>query len=136
MAAPRLRLGDILVREGLVAQAQLDKALEIQKKGSKENLGAIFIRLGVISEKNLVETLSKQLEIPYASREKGLLSPARDADLLRRVPEEFARKHLVIPILRQGQTLTVALADPLDLVLIDNLRLISGCQNVTRVIAT
>jgi len=135
MKRQHFKLGEILVKEGLVTEEQIAKALQLQKKNFGESLGRILVSSKVISEEDLVITLSKQLNIPYASREKGLLTPSREQELDKLVPEDFSRKNCVLPLSRHENSLTVALSDPLDLVLLDNLRAITGC-NINPVIAT
>ncbi len=127
MKRQHLKLGELLVKEGLVTEAEIHKALEIQKKSFGETLGRILVSTKVLSEMDLVLTLSKQLGIPYASRDKGLLTPSAEHGLTKLVPEDFARKHCVLPLSRHENSLTLALSDPLDIVLMDNLRAITGC---------
>ena len=120
------RLGEILVKDGLITAEQLTKALEAQKKTPDEPLGSILVKQGALPEKDLAITLSKQLNIPYASRETLLEVGTKNQDVLKLVPEEFARKCNVLPIALRHHYLTVALADPDDLILLDNLRKITG----------
>jgi type IV pilus assembly protein PilB len=137
MAERRLRLGDILVQAKLITEEHLAEALEKQKKDDKgESLGIILVKLGHITEKDLILTLSKQLGVPYASNEKGTLTPKKAQDLQKRITEEFARKNSVLPLSYLEGSLTVAMSDPLDIVAIDNIKMISGCTNVNRVIAS
>lgn len=128
-----LKLGELLIKEGLVSEEQLLKALEIQKRGSSDAVGHILFKLGALSEKDLVLTLSEQLNIPFVSNEKGLLKPA-DPDLAKLIPEEFARKHAVLPLSLHYNSLTVAMADPTDVMLLDNLSKITG-HRINRVIS-
>ena len=134
MSKQYLRLGELLITEGLLTREQLDRALELQKQSPNELLGTIVVKLGFVSETNLTIALSKQLNIPYISREKGLLTPNKEQDLSKLIPEEFARRNSVLPLSLHHNSLTVALADPLDIVLLDNLRQITGYK-IHRVIA-
>jgi type IV pilus assembly protein PilB len=128
MSSPRAKLGDLLVLSGLITPEQLERALDIQKKAHGESLGAVLLSQEAITEADLVRVLSKQLSIPYATREKGLLSPAREQGLERLVPEEIARRYGVLPLSRHLNSLTIALTDPMDLIVLDNLRKVTGCQ--------
>ena len=129
-----LRLGDLLLKEGFITQEQLKKALEIQaKEGGR--LGEILVRMGAVKEEDVVSTLGKQLGIPYFSLGTGMLKPAIDQGLEELIPKEFAIKNLVLPLSRILKSLTCAMYDPLDLVLIDNLRKLTGCE-INPVIAT
>jgi len=127
------KIGQILLKEKIVTEEQLQKALEVQKKeGGK--LGDILITLGIVTEKDIVLAVAKQLSIPYASYSKGLLKPASQ-ELAKLIPEDYCRKHLVLPISRHMNSLTVAFVDPLDLICIDNLRHMTGCE-INPIIAT
>jgi len=130
----REKLGQILLKEGLVTEEQLEKALEIQKKeGSR--LGDTLINLGIVTEKDIVIAMAKQLSIPYVSYAKGLLKPAENQDLAKLIPEDCARKNVLLPISRHLKSLTVAFMDPLDLITIDNLKRMTGCD-INPIIAT
>ncbi len=134
MTKKHLRLGELLLKEGLITQEQLLKVLELQKKGSPDAVGTLLFKLGAITEKELIETLSKQLGIPFMTKENGLLKPVADQELNKLIPEEFARKHCIIPISKHFKSLTIAFSDPTDVVLIDNLRKITG-MDIQRVVA-
>jgi type IV pilus assembly protein PilB len=121
-----LRLGEILINEGLINATQLEKAIDIQK---------ILVKLGMVKEDRMVAALGRQLNIPYFSLGTGMLKPASDQELQRLIPRDFAIKSFVLPLSRTLNSLTVAMADPLDLILIDNLKKITGCE-VNPVIAT
>lgn len=121
------KLGQILLNEKIITEEELKKAFEIQKKeGAK--LGDLLVKLGLVSEKDIMVALAKQLSIPYASYSKGLLKPAEDQQLSKSVPEEFARVHSLLPISKHLNSLTVAFVDPLDLITIDSLRHMTGCE--------
>lgn len=129
-----LKLGDILLKDGLITKEQLSKALQLQKEKGVERLGTILVKMGIVSEKDVAAALSKQWGIPFASRDTGILKPNLEQKLNALVPEEFARKNLVLPLFRHGASLTVALADPTDIVVLDHLRKLTGC-NIHRVVA-
>jgi len=129
-----LKLGDILVKEGFITPEQLKEALEIQRREGGR-LGEILVKTGLIKEEVVVSTLGKQLGVPYFSLGTGMLKPAADQDLDKLVTKDFAIKNLVLPLSRTLNSLTCAMYDPLDLVLIDNLRKITGCE-INPVIAT
>ena len=130
-----LRFGEILLKNGVVTPSQIEKALEAQKESPGQLIGQILMELGAITEKDVAATLGQQMNIPYASLESGLLKPAAEQNLNKLLPEETARKHRVLPLYRHENSLTVAIADPTDIVVLDNLRKITGCH-ITRIIAT
>src|SRR3989338_255753 len=117
----RIRLGELLLSKGLVTAAQMSEAVARQRK-TRERLGETLVNLGIVSEETLANTLAEQLEIPYGTLANNLLSPAKGLGLERIVPEEAARRYHVLPLSATPTQLTVAVTDPLDLLLQDNLR--------------
>ncbi|MDD5005969.1 MAG: ATPase, T2SS/T4P/T4SS family [Candidatus Omnitrophica bacterium] len=132
--ATYLRLGEILLKEGVITQEQLDKAIKTQQKeGSR--IGEILVKLNFVTEQDIVAALGKQLKIPYVSLGSDLLKPQIDSQLDILIPKEFALKNLVIPLSRNMSSITCAIYDPLDVILIDNIRKMTGCE-VNLVVAT
>ena len=129
-----LKLGDMLLKEGYITREQLQKALSLQNREGGR-LGEILVKMGVVKEEQVVSTLGKQLGIPYFSLGTGMLKPAIDQGLEELIPKEFAIKNLVLPLSRILKSLTCAMYDPLDLILIDNLKRLTGCE-INPVIAT
>ena len=122
-----LKLGEILIQQKIISKEQLEKVVSVQKqKGGR--LGELLLKLGMVSEEQLVIAIGKQLGIPFFSLGTGMLKPAVDQNLDELIPVEVARKNLVLPLSRTLRSLTVAMADPLDLILIDNLKKLTGCQ--------
>lgn len=128
------KLGEMLIKDGLLTQDQLDKAILVQKREGGR-LGEILIRLEMVKEDDLAYVLGKQLNIPYASIKSGLLQPAYDQRLEEIIPKEFALKNVILPLAKKLNTLTCAIFDPLDLTLLDNLRKMTNCE-IVPVIAT
>ena len=129
-----LRLGEVLLREGLITAGDLEKAINTQRQEGGR-LGEIFIKLGMVKEDQVVVALGKQLNMPYFSLGTGMLKPAIDQGLEHLIPQDFAFKNCVLPLSRMLRSLTVAMADPLDLLLIDSLRKLTGGE-INPVIAT
>lgn len=121
------KLGEILIAANLINQEQLNQVLEEQKKNGGQ-IGDILIKSGLIKESDIVEALGKQLNIPYVSLAQGLLKPNEQQELDKLVPEQVAREQYLIPISRHLNSLTVAFADPLDLVVQDNIRRLTKCE--------
>ncbi len=128
-----LRLGELLLKEGIINQAQLEKAINIQRQEGGR-LGEIFVKLGILKEEQVVEILGKQLNIPYFNLGSEL-KPAVEQNLEQLIPKDFALRNTVLPLSRTLRSLTVVMADPLELILIDNLRKLTGCE-INPVIAT
>ncbi|MFH1853984.1 MAG: type II secretion system ATPase GspE [Candidatus Omnitrophota bacterium] len=134
MKKSRDKLGQILLNEKIITKEELDKALDVQKKEGVK-LGEVLVNIGLVSEKDIVIAIAKQLSIPYASYSKGLLKPAEGQELSKIVHEEYARRYLLLPISKHLNSLTVAFMDPLDLIAIDNLKHMTGCE-INPIIAT
>src|SRR5881296_3325780 len=117
------RLGDLLVAEGLITEAQLRQALA-EQKGKTEKLGSILARLGFITEEQLIGFLSRQYGIPSIT----LSNVDVDAETLRLVPPPIARKYEVLPVKRIGGTLTLAMADPTNVFALDDVAFMTSLQ--------
>ncbi len=123
-----LKLGEILIKEGLITEQQLNRAIEYQRL-NRGRIGEILIKLGIISEEKITSALGSQLKIPfYSSENASLLIPKADQNLDKLVPAEFARKNCVLPLSKNINSLTCAINDPLDLLVLDNLRRLTGCE--------
>ncbi|MFH0912863.1 MAG: ATPase, T2SS/T4P/T4SS family [Candidatus Omnitrophota bacterium] len=121
-----LRLGELLLKEGTITQAQLEKAISVQRQEGGR-LGEILVKLGILKEDQTVLILSKQLHIPYYGIGSNL-NPSAGQDLEQLIPKDFALRNMVLPLSRTLRSLTIAMADPLDLILIDNLRKLTDCE--------
>ncbi len=130
----RLKLGEILVQQGLITESQLKQAIAAQKN-EKGRIGEVLIQLGIIKEEDIVSALGTQLLIPYSSLNSDSLTPQKGQDLDKLIPLEFAKKNFVLPISRNMNSLTVAVFDPLDLLMLDNLKKMTGCE-INLIIAT
>ncbi len=122
-----LRLGDILVKEGLLKDEQLKEAISLQKTTGKR-LGEALIALKLVTEEQLAEVLGRQIGIPYRRFSKGELKQEADPTLRDILPIDVIRKDLVLPLAKNAGGLAVAMVDPLDLILIDNLKKMTDCQ--------
>lgn len=129
-----LRLGELLLKEGLISAAQLEKAISVQRQEGGR-LGEILVQLGMVKEEQMVAVLGKQLNVPYFSLGTGMLKPAINQGLEHLIPQEFALKNSVLPLSRTLKSLTVAISDVLDLILIDNIKKLTGCE-INPVLAT
>jgi len=115
------RLGQVLLAEGLISDDQLLRALDAQK-ATRAPLGAVLVNQGAILENHLTIVLSAHLDTPIADLKHLVV----DVDLARLVPEDFARRNLVLPLRRDNGHLAVAMSDPSNLSLLNDLRLITG----------
>lgn len=112
----KLRLGDVLVQQRLISQEQLQQTLELQRQTGKK-IGRLLIETGIITEELLANGLARQLRIPYVNLKTF---PFR-GDVVKLLPESAARRFRALMLEDKGDTLLVALADPLDLFAYDEL---------------
>src|SRR3989441_1141008 len=115
------RLGERLLALRLINEGQLRRALDLQLQSSRV-LGAVLLELGILDEDRLTSVLGEHLEIPIAD----LRREAVDPEAAQLVPADFARKHVLLPIRNKDGELAVAMADPRNLHLVNDLRLITG----------
>jgi type IV pilus assembly protein PilB len=111
------RIGALLVSEGLISREQLAQALQ-EQRSSGGRLGYTLVKLGMIEELALTRLLARQYKIPAVDLTKSDIDPA----LVRLVPAEIAIQHLVLPLKREGRVLYVAMADPTNIRVIDDLK--------------
>lgn len=115
------RFGDILVDVGKITREQLNEALQEQKLTNNQ-LGDILVDKGWIRERDLMDALEAQLQIPQVNLNQYELEPG----VTNLITERMAIEYQVLPIRRDGNTLTVAMTNPTDYFAIDNLRIYTG----------
>ncbi|MGM0427007.1 MAG: GspE/PulE family protein [Thermodesulfobacteriota bacterium] len=115
------RIGDILVRSGLVTQGDIKRALKHQQE-SGLRLGEALVKLGCISEKGMKQALCTQLNIPFVDLNDMKL----DWRLCSLINKKYAQKHQIVPISKIGTTLTLAMNDPTDTEVIEELQRLTG----------
>jgi type IV pilus assembly protein PilB len=123
MAAPQptgIRIGDLLVREGLITREQLEKALA-EQKASGTRVGYNLVKFGFIQEIELTKTLAKQYKMPAVDLSKFAVDPK----IAKMIPTDLATKNLVLALKRDGRQLTVAMADPTNLAVLEDLKFIT-----------
>ncbi len=116
------RLGEMLIEEGLLKEEDLEKALEYQKKNGKR-LGSVLLELGLVKEKDILKVLSKQFNVPVATK-KDLENISED--IIRLIPPDVAARYLIVPVARKGKSLILAMVNPLDQFAIEDAKFISG----------
>jgi MSHA biogenesis protein MshE len=127
---PKLRLGDVLVEQQLISAEQLGQALELQRATGKK-LGRILIEANLITEEALAHVLARQLRAPFVNLKTFPLK----TDLVRLLPETPARRFKAVVLEERGDTLLVAMADPLDLFGFDELAKVLKCRLIMAVVA-
>ena len=117
------RLGELLVSNGLITPRQLEGALQEQKiSGNK--LGSSLVKLGAISEKNLVSFLSRHYGVPAIDLNEVQIDP----EAMKMISADVIFKYQAIPIKRIGSTLRVAMSDPSNILAIDDIKFLAGCH--------
>ena len=115
-----LQIGELLLREGLINREDLDRALQ-QQKETGTRLGFALVTSGMLAEADLTRVLSMQYRVPAVDLSEVEVDPK----ILKLVPADFASKHLILPLRRVGRTLTVAMANPTDLSVVDDLKFVT-----------
>jgi len=117
------RLGEILLEDELITKEQLEEALNLQKASKeKKPIGELLIELGYLSEEGLALAVSKKLGLKYVSFSDNSLKISFDQGLDKLISEKFARDNFVLPMSKAGRHLTVAMWDPLDFIVVDNIK--------------
>ncbi len=116
VARKKIRLGDLLVEQSIISQAQLSAALEDQKKSGRK-LGRILIENGYVEENQILEVLSQQLKIPFVD----LLHYKFNPETVRLLPEVQARRFRAIALTETDSGILVGMADPTDIFAYDEL---------------
>ena len=116
MVKEKKRIGELLVGSGAITEEELQKGLK-QQKISGDPLGSTIVKLGLLTEHDLVTILSQQLDIPYLFLENYLFDPAT----VKLIPEDYARHNRVIPLFQIENTLTIGISDPSHIDIFDEL---------------
>ncbi len=124
------RLGELLIRNELIDDKQLQQALSEQKNHGGR-LGSCLIKLGYVREDQLSAFLSKQYGVPSINLSEFEI----ESDVLRHIPAEVAQKYQIVPVNRAGSTLIVAMNDPSNIFAIDDIKFMTGF-NIEVVVAT
>ena len=118
------RLGQILIRRGLLQPADLEKALELQRERPGDKVGRILVDLGFIAQRDVLAALAEQMEIALVSTQHF---PAVSPELEGIAPR-YMRQFKFLPIEMEGSTVTLAMADPLDFETINTIQLFTKLQ--------
>ncbi len=116
MAEEKKSFGDFLAGQGVITADQLRKTVQEQKRG--ERIEQAFVRLNYVKEEVVLQYLADYFNVPYVDLDTYLI----DEKVVKLIPEEIARRHTLIPLFKIGNTLTVALINPLNLLALDEIR--------------
>lgn len=131
-AAARLQIGDLLVGRGLITNEQLEQALDEQRsRGRSKLLGEVLVSLGFVGEHEVMEVLAWAYGVPFARVTPRIADPRA----IESLPREFIDGHTVLPLFCVRDTLTIAVSEPANLFLVEEIERLSG-KKVQLVAAT
>jgi type II secretory ATPase GspE/PulE/Tfp pilus assembly ATPase PilB-like protein len=125
------RLGEVLIEAGLADAADIEFALQEQRKRGGKRIGQILVEMNLVSEVDLSTTLAKKFQLPFVDLDTCVIN----LSAIEELPRDFVQKHKILPLDVDAKTLTVALADPLAIDALDQVRHI-GKKHVCEVVAT
>ncbi len=120
----KIPMGQILTSAGVVSERQLQSALDYQREGRRQALGGLLVDLGYTTEDAIAQALAAQLALPYVVLADESVDPAA----VSVVPAHLARRHAAFPLRFHGHALRVAMANPLDLIALEDLRIASNAH--------
>src|SRR6185503_8198088 len=116
-----VRIGELLLKEKRITTDQLQEALAYQRQhGGK--LGANLVKLGFVTDDEITSLLSKQYGVPSITLHQFEIDPT----VIKLVPAETARKYQIVPLSRNGATLTIAMTDPTNVFAMDDVKFMTG----------
>ncbi len=121
------QIDEILIDQGIIT-AEQEKQAQLYAKQNNIPISDAILRFGFATEEQVTIALSKHFAIPYASKENGILVPEREQNLQEIIPEKFARDNMVVPLFMEDDSLAIALLDPTNLFVIENIKMMSGKQ--------
>src|SRR5450755_2205571 len=125
-----VRLGEILVKESLITQEQLQKALDFQRANGGK-LGSCLTKMGYITDDDITGVLSRQYGVPSINLRFYEIDPI----IIKLIPQDTAQRYQVIPLSRVGSVLTIAMTDPTNVFAMDDIKFMTGF-NVEPVVAS
>ncbi|MBI4858837.1 MAG: Flp pilus assembly complex ATPase component TadA [Candidatus Riflebacteria bacterium] len=128
--ATNKKLGELLVEAGLVTAAQVDEALAIQKRSGKR-IGEILVEAKRVTEQEVTAALSRQLSVPLYDGTGHVPDPAA----VRLVPASVAWRHRLVPVSADATRLVVVVSDPLNVLALDDVQLLTGLEVSARLAA-
>jgi type IV pilus assembly protein PilB len=121
----KTRLGQVLLARGVVTAEQIEKALaEQREKGHRKLLGELLVEMGYCTENQIASALAEAYDVPYAQVSPKIC----DVKAIELLPREFLEEHAVLPLFKVDDVLTVAVSEPTNVFLIDEIERISGCK--------
>jgi type IV pilus assembly protein PilB len=121
----RMQLGQLLLARGIVTAEQIEKALAEQKeKGHRKLLGELLVEMGYCTENQIASALAQGYGVPYAQVTPKICDPK----VIEILPRDFLEEYIVLPLFKVNNVLTIAVSEPTNVFLIDEIERISGCK--------
>ncbi len=121
----KMQLGQLLLDRGIVTAEQIDKVLAEQKEhGHRKLMGELFVEMGFCTENQIAAALAEGYGVPYAQVSPKLCDPKA----LEILPREFLEEHIVLPLFKVRDVLTVAVNEPTNVFLVDEIEHLTGCR--------
>ena len=121
----KLQVGQVLLDREIITEEQIAEALDEQKKsGHRKLLGELFIELGFCSENQVASALAEAYAVPYVQLSPKICDPA----VVEELPREFLDEHVILPLFKVNGILTVAISEPSNVFLIDEIENMTGCR--------
>ena len=117
-------IGQHLIEKGLITEEQLQQVLAKQKESKGKMFGDVILEMKLVTENQFSEVLAERLNIPFVDLDKAVLIP----DVVKRIPEDTARKYNCIALNKVGRRLTVATSEPSNFYAMEDLRVVTGCS--------
>jgi type IV pilus assembly protein PilB len=127
-----IRIGEALLKEGLITVEELNSAIETQEK-LQGRLGDIVVNKGFVTKEKITPFLAKYFDIPYLNLKDNYKDIK--AEVIKLVPENLARRFTVLPVSLEDHTLTIAMFDPLNFMAVDTIKIKTGLK-IRRVFAS
>jgi type IV pilus assembly protein PilB len=122
---PKRRMGDLLIDRGCITREQLECALSAQVEcGGEKLLGELLVEHEFCTEEQILECLAEDIGLPFVRLDSRMFDPKT----IDTIPRDFIEKHTVLPLFKIRDVLTVALSEPTNVFLIDQLRDLAGCE--------
>ncbi len=121
----KVQLGQLLIQSGCVTEEQVAHALELQKEsGHTKLVGELLVELGYCSDSQIAKALAQVYEVPYSPISPKICDPA----VMESLPKDFLTEHNVLPLFEVNGVMTVALSEPSDVYLVDEIERLSGSR--------
>ncbi|MCX5633210.1 MAG: ATPase, T2SS/T4P/T4SS family [Phycisphaerae bacterium] len=124
-ATTKLQLGEILQQRGIITAEQINESLSQQSGGGHQKLlGELLIEKGYCSENDITSALAEAYGVPYAQISPKICDP----NIIEILPRDFLEEHCILPLFRVGDCLTIAVNEPSNVFLIEEIERLSGCS--------